>query len=148
MEDRVFKIAMLHIESTVSKEAASSEEIKHIKKLVDIAKGDTSEEGLPAIENTEDFYEAAKVLGLDKQDFPRIIMDVLNSADTLKLPTGLVGDIGEFLGDKNGIGLIPTSLLQRTFMREELDKKMGPNKWEFFFKDENKLKEFKKQKGI
>jgi len=142
MEDRVFKVAMLHLESS------SKEEIDKIKKLVDIVKGDTQEDDLPSISNAEEFYEAARILGLSKQDFPKIIMNVLQSSDTTKLPTGLVGDIGEHLGDKKGIGLIPTSLLQRTFLSEDLAKKMGPNKWEFFFKDEDTFKKFKEHKGI
>jgi len=142
MEDRVFKVAMLHLESS------SKEEIDKIKKLVDIVKGDTQEDDLPSISNAEEFYEAARILGLSKQDFPKIIMNVLQSSNTTKLPTGLVGDIGEHLGDKKGIGLIPTSLLQRTFLSEDLAKKMGPNKWEFFFKDEDTFKKFKEHKGI
>lgn len=148
MEDRVFKIAMLHLESTVTIEASSKEEIQKIHKLVEIAKGKSPDKDSPAIDSAEDFYEAARTLGLSKTDFPRVIMDVLQSSNSSSLPTGLIGDIGEFLGDIKGIGLIPTSLLQRTFIREELDKKMGQNKWEFFFKDEDKLKEFKKQKGF
>jgi len=142
MEDRVFKIAMLHIE------AASQDEIKKIQELVDMAKEKSSDGDKPELDNAEDFYEAARSLGMSKTDFPRVIMDILNSSDSYKLPTGLIGDIGEFLGESKGIGLMPDTLLQRTFIREELDKKMGPNKWEFFFKDKDKLKEFKKQKGF
>ena len=148
MKDRVFKIAMAHLDNSFEKESASSDDIRNIKKLIDIVKGESKEESLPDIKNAEDFYEAAKSLGFNKQEFPKVIMGILNSPDSLKLPTGLVGDIGEHLGDKKGIGLIPTSLLNRTFLREELDKKMGPNKWEFFFKDESKLKQFREQKGL
>ena len=143
-----FKIAMLHLNDSFMKEAADSNDIKKVKRLLDIIKGDIKEEDLPSIESTEDLYEAAKTLELGKHDLPKIIMSILQDADTLRLPTGLVGDIGEHLGDKKGIGLIPTSLLQRTFLREELGDKMGSNKWEFFFKDEDKLKKFKDSKGI
>lgn len=147
MEDKVFKIAMTHIEGSVTKESASKEEISNIKKLVDIASGKDSDE-LPEIENTEDFYEAAKVLKISKQDFHRIITDIFKNSDPFKLPSGLIGDIGEFLGETTGIGVLPNSFLQRFFFMEDLDKKMGQNKWKFFFKDKNRLEEFKKQKGI
>jgi len=148
MEDRIYKIAMLHLESSLTKESATTEEIKNLKKLVDMIKGKEEKSDLPEIKSTESFYEAASVLGMGKNDFPRVIMDILRSADTTHLPTGLVGDIGEHLGDKKGIGLLPISLLERTFLREDLDKKMGPNKWEFFFQDDKKLKKFKEQKGF
>jgi len=147
MEDRIFKIAMLHLESSVTKRSANTEDIKNIKKLIDMIKGKSEKGDLPEIKSTESFYEAASVLGMSKQDFPRIIMDILRSADTKNLPNGLVGDIGEHLGEK-GIGLIPISLLERTFLREDLDRKMGPAKWEFFFQDKEKLKQFKVQKGF
>jgi len=150
MENRVFKIAMLHLESTMTTEATVStkDEIQKIKKLINMIKGESSGDDLPVIENIEDFYEAARTLGMTKNELPKIIKDILESSASLHLPTGLVGDIGEFLGDKKGIGLIPTSLLQRLFIREDLDKKMGPNKWEFYFKDKKRLEEFKKQKGF
>jgi len=142
MEDRAYKIAMLHIEGSASKE-----EIAHILKLIGIIKGDSEDEKIPKIKNTDSFYEAAKILGLSKNDFPRIIMEILRSADTLSLPSGLVGDIGEFLGE-NGIKLIPGSLLPRTFLNEDLDKKIGANKWKFFFEDKDKFEKFKEQKGF
>jgi len=148
MEDRIFKIAMLHLESSVTKESATVEDIKNIKKLIDIVKGDSDNEEIPEIKSKESFYEAASGLGFSKQDLPKVIMSILRISDTRNLPSGLVGDIGEHLGDKKGIGLIPVSVLERTFLREDLDKKIGPNKWEFFFKDEKKLKEFKEQKGF
>jgi hypothetical protein len=147
MKDKVFKIAMIHIEGSTSKESATKEEINGIKKLVDIASGKESKE-LPEIENTEDFYEAAEFLKMSKQDFHRIITDIFKNSDPFKLPTGLVGEIGEFLGETKGIGVLPNSFLQRFFFMEDLDKKMGQNKWEFFFKDKKRLEEFKKQKGI
>jgi len=148
LKDRVFKVAMLHLKSTEKKDAATSEEIKSIQTLIDIVRGKLSNNDYPTIKNTEDFYEAAKTLGIDKHELPKIIMGILSNADTMKLPTGLIENIGEYLGEKKGIKLIPTSLLQRTFIREELDKKVGPNKWEFFFKDKDKLKQLKEQKGF
>lgn len=147
MKDTVFKIAMIHIEGSTSKESASKEEINNIKTLVDIAGGKSSKE-LPDIESAEDFYEAAKVLKISKRDFHRIITDIFKNSDPFKLPSGLIGDIGEYLGETKGIGLLPNSFLQRFFFMEDLDKKMGQNKWEFFFKDKNRFEEFKKQKGI
>lgn len=147
MDDRVFKVAMSYIEASI-KEAASKEDVDKIKKLIDVIKGVSKEKDFPAIENAEDFYEAAKTLGLSKQDFPKVIMSIFRTQDTLKLPSGLIGDIGEHLGDKKGVGVIPTSLLQRLFFMDDLDKKMGPSKWEFFFKDDKKLKDFKEDKGF
>jgi len=142
MKDIVFKIAMLHLE------AASKEETGKIKKLMDMVKGEVKEKNTPEIENTEDFFEAARSLGMSKHDFHRIVTDIFKSKESHKLPTGLIGDIGEFLGEKKGIGVIPDSFLQRFFFMEDLDKKMGPNKWEFYFKDKKRLEDFKKQKGI
>ena len=147
MEDRVLKIAMLYLESTL-KEALSTEEIDKIKKLVDMVKGDSPEEDLPAIKNIEDFYEVAKILDMDKRNLPKAIMYIFRNADKLNLPSELIGDIGEFLGEIKGIGFIPTSILERNFLRGDLHKRVKPNKWKFFFKDDKKLKKLKEQKGF
>jgi len=147
MKDIVFKVVMSYLEASV-KESVSKEDILKIKKLIDSIKGEHREEDLPEIESSDDFYEAARTLGLNKYDFPKVIVDILRSSDTLKLPRDLIGDIGEYLGEKKGLGVMPTSLLERFFYNEYLDKKVSPTQWEYFFKDEKKLKEFKKEKGI
>jgi len=146
MKEKVFKIAMLHLEDFFCKKSAPKDDIDSIKKLVDCVKGNGGGE-FPAIKSVADFYELAANLKLNKQNLPKVVMDILRNPNKL-IPSGLIGDIGEFLGEKKGIGLIPTSVLNRAFIREELDKFMGSDKWEFFFQDEGTLKKFKENKGI
>jgi len=149
MEYQVFKIAILHLEGDTKDAASEKNIITKIKKLVDMVKGESEDttEDLPAIENSEDFYEAAKNLNISKTECHRAIMNIFRSSDSVKLPAGLIGDIGEYLGEKDGIGVIPTTILERTFNMEDLYRKMKPKQWDFFFKDNDKLKKFKKLKG-
>ena len=101
MEDRVFKVGMLFL-ATVS-----TEDINHVERLLGIIKGDIQEDDLPTINTKEDVFEAARVLGLDKHKLPKVIMGILNDYEKINVPAGMVGDIGEHLGEK-GVGLIPT----------------------------------------
>lgn len=146
MQDRVFKIAMAYLEDTFNKVAVTSKEIKDIAYLVGLVKGEIKD--APKIEDTNDLYESAEGLGIKKLELPKIISGIMQDADILNLPSGLLGDIGEHLGDKKGIGFIPSSVLERTFLRDGLSKYVGSNKWKYFFKSDNKLKNFEKEKGI
>ena len=149
MEDRIFKIAMLHVSDSFKIIGDTKEEVKILKQLIDRVKV-KKDEDTPRIDSVKLFYLAAIQLGLSKTDFPRIIMETLRSsgAALANLPTGLLGDIAEHLGDKEGIGLIPTSILQRAFEQADLAKHISSNKWKFFFKDDNKLKELNELKGF
>jgi len=146
MKNQVFKIAMLHLDRM--KTSKIDNNINRLKKLIDIIKGEGEDKDLPDINNSSDFYEAARTLGIQKNEFPKLVMKVFEHGDSLRLPMGLIGDIGEYLGEKKGVGVIPSSVLERAFLREDLYKKIGPKKWEYFFKDENKFKKFKEQKGF
>lgn len=147
MEDRVFKIAMSYLDTCIVT-GTTSDDMAKVKKLVDMVKGVSKDKDLPKITTSEQFYEAAKSLGISTQQFPKVIISIFSTRDANKLPSGFIGDIGEFLGEKKGIGVLPTSWLQRIFFMEDLDKKVGPAKWEFFIKDNKVLKELKENKGF
>jgi len=146
MQERVFKVVMAHLESSLDKIAVSSKDIKDVQFLISLLKGENKNN--PKIKNTAQFYEAANNLGISKQELPKILSGIMQEADSLNLPTGLLGDVGEYLGEKKGIGLIPTSLLERTFLTYGLSKYVGHGQWQYFFKSENKLKNLKKEKGV
>ena len=147
MNDRIFKIAMSYLElSTVT--GSSSEDVNKVKSLIDMVKGVSKDKDLPKITTSEQFYEAAKSLGISSQQFPKIIISIFSTRDAHRLPSGLIGDIGEFLGEKKGIGVLPNSWLQRIFFMEDLEDKVGPAKWEFFIKDTKVLKELNEKKGF
>jgi len=146
MENRIFKIAMAYLEDTFNKVAISAKEIKDVEYLISLCKGAVKD--VPKIENTNDLYESAEGLGIKRLELDKHVTTLMHDADILNLPTGLLGDIAEHFGDKKGIGFLPSEFLERTFIKDDLSKYVGSNKWKYFFKDEAKLKNFEKQKGI
>lgn len=148
MKENVFRVAMSYLEGEL-KISSFTEDVSKIKTLVDAVKGVSDNKDFPKITNSDQFYEFAETLGISKSDFHKIMISIFSSKEPNKLPMGLIGDLGEFLGDKhNGIGVLPISWLQRMFFLEDLSKKVGPAKWEYFIKDTKTLKDLKENKGV
>lgn len=145
MRDNIFKIAMTYLEErTVNSSVAS--DMVNLRKLLDIVKN--TNPNSPRITTPEQFFELSQKYEISPDKLPNIILSIFREKNISKPVIELIGEIGEYLGEKKGIGVLPNSWLQRVFFMEDLDQKMNPNKWEYFVKDKERLKDLRENKSF